>query len=97
MSTSFALMGTLALSGVLSAVSVVALLALFDLYKVAGYHLLVDVIFSTVLVIVYAGTFSGMITAFFGGLTLSIFLYLFNRMCGYKKLTRTGWVYHIGW
>jgi len=84
--------GTLALSGILSAISVFILLCFFDIRRVAGYHVWVDLTFSLGLVIVYAGTFSGMITAFTGGLTLSLMLLSVKYLMGYAR-----WYRHWGW
>jgi len=93
----FAVLGTLAVSGVLTAISVYAVLLFFDIRKVAGYHVWVDILFSVLLVLVYAGTFSGMITAFAGGLTLTILLVLTKHTIGYAKwYRRYGWRYFAG-
>ena len=90
----FEALGTLAIAGVLSAISVFVLLWLIDIRKCCGYHIIIDVVFSVGLTIIYAGTFSGMITAFVGGLALSIMLYTTKRMMGYAKYYRRyGWRY----
>lgn len=89
--------GTLALSGILTAISVFVLLCFFDIRRVAGYHVWIDIFFSVGLVAVYAGTFSGMITAFFGGLTLSIMLLAVKYLMGYARwYKRWGWRYFAG-
>lgn len=89
--------GTLALSGVLSALSVFIFAMFIGIHKVVGYHLWVDAVFSVILVVVYAGTFSGMITAFTGGLALSLMLFLTKKSIGYGRWTRNGWRYYPGW
>jgi hypothetical protein len=99
----FAVVGTLALSGLLSAVSVYIVLLCLDIRRVVGYHLVVDVTFSVLLVVVYAGTFSGMITAFAGGLSLSLMLLLTKLLIGYAQYYKADgedkwrWHYFAGW
>jgi hypothetical protein len=93
----FAVIGTLAVAGILTALSVFIFLCFLDIRRVAGYHLWFDALFSIALVIVYAGTFSGMVTAFFGGLTLSILLVAVKYLFGYWKwYRRWGWRFFRG-
>jgi hypothetical protein len=88
---------TLTLAGVMSAVSVFILLCFFDIRKVVGYHVFIDVVFSILMVIVYAGTFSGMITAFTGGLTLTALLWTTKWLIGYARWYKEwGWRYFPG-
>ena len=97
MDASFAVIGTLAVSGVLTAISVFIFLCFLDIRKVAGYHVWFDMFFSVALVFAYAGTFSGMITAFAGGLSLSIMLYGTKLLLGYARYYRRwGWRYFPG-
>ena len=93
----FAVLGTLAISGVLTALSVFIFLCFLNIRKVAGYHLWFDAVFSIALVLLYAGTFSGMITAFFGGLTLSLLLFFTKIFFGYWRwYPRYGWRFFPG-
>ena len=93
----YEVMGTLAVSGMLSAISVYIFFLFMDIRKIAGYHLWFDAAFSVLLIVVYAGTFSGMITAFAGGLTLSIMLFATKHLIGYARWYRKwGWRYFPG-
>ena len=93
----FEVFGTLAIAGVLTAVSVFILLCFLNIRKVVGYHILIDVVFSILMVVVYAGTFSGMITAFCGGLTLTILLWGTKLIMGYALwYPKYGWRYFPG-
>lgn len=92
--------GTLALPGLLTALSVFAAMLLSgQLLKIVGYHVWVDIIFSVGLCLMYAGTYNGMIAAFIGGLTLSILLWLVNRIFGYYRWSwnEFKWIFHTGW
>ena len=87
-------LGTLTIAGVLSAVSVFIVLMTLGIRKAAGYHIWIDVIFSVAFVFVFAGTFSGMITAFTGGLTLTVLLLIVRWTMGYARYYRKwGWRY----
>lgn len=94
----FALTGTLMVPGIMTAIAVLVPLCFLDIRKVAGYHILVDVLFSVALIFTYAGTFSGMVTAFIGGLFFSFTLFFLKKFLGYAKWSwKDGWVYHVGW
>lgn len=89
--------GTLGISGILTAVSVYIFFLFMNIRKVVGYHLWIDMIFSILMIVLYAGTFSGMITAFTGGLTLSLLLYGTKKLIGYARYYRRwGWRYFPG-
>ena len=93
----FAFAGTLAMPGIMTAVSVYVVLCFLDIRKVVGYHIWVDVLFSVMLVFAYSGTFTGTATAFMGGLFFSFLLYFTRKWLGYAKWTRHGWRYFAGW
>lgn len=91
-------MSDLLWSGALSAVGFYVVLAQLDLKKVCGYHLWFDVFFSALLLVLYRGTFSGMVTAFAGGVTLTLLLWLTRGLIGFKTWNwRRGWTAHGGW
>lgn len=93
----FAMTGTLAVPGMMTALSIYIFLCFLNIRKVVGYHLLFDASFSIALVFAYSGTFSGMATAFMGGLFFSFLLYFTRLWLGYAKLTTKGWRYFAGW
>ena len=94
----FALTGTLMVPGVMTAIAALVPLCFLDIRKVAGYHIIVDVLFSVALVFTYAGTFSGMVTAFIGGLFFSFALLFLRKWFGYALWSwKNGWVYTPGW
>lgn len=61
-----------------------------DLKKVLNYDILIDCVVTGGLMYVYAGTYSGMVTAMVSGLLLSVSLIFLKRAIGYKRPTRRG-------
>lgn len=63
------------------------LLFKFGVRKVITYDIFFDVLITFFLVIVLAGTFSGMIAALFGGLLVSVVLFIMKRTMRHEKLS----------
>ena len=78
-------------AGIASALGILVILLQFDFRKVLGYSLIIDVTATGGLAWIFAGTFSGMMAAIFGGLTLSLILAVSKKLLGYKTLTSSGW------
>lgn len=68
--------------------SVLALAYKMDLKKVLRYDIAIDFAVTGGLMLVYAGTYSGMVTAMVSGLFLSVTLIFLKKKLGYKKLVR---------
>lgn len=79
------------LPGFVSGLAIIVVLLQFDFKKVLGISLLVDIISTAGLAWLFIGTYSGMMSGIFGGLTVSLILALSKRFIGYKKLTLQGW------
>ena len=71
--------------GMLSAASFMLLLLKFDIKKVLYFDVPIDIIFSSIMMYIFFGTFSGMVSSAIGGVTLSLSLLLCKKSIGYKK------------
>ncbi len=75
------------LAGIIAAAGMLFLLFKFGVRKVITYDIFFDVLITFFLVIVLAGTFSGMIAALFGGLLVSVVLFIMKRTMRHEKLS----------
>ena len=73
------------IAGVFSALAILFLLAKFDFKKVLWLDIPIDIISTCLLIIMFAGTFAGMMAAVIGGCLISMTLYLSKKAMGYKK------------
>ena len=85
------------LAGVLSALGCYLILLQVDIKKVCGYHLWFDAGLSVILILLYQGTFSGVVVGFIAGVTLTLLLWLTKGLCGYKRYEHGRWNYYVGW
>lgn len=69
-------METMVLAGVLSAVGMFFLLLRIGPRFMARHATLIDILFTTSLVVMFFGTFSGMLAAALGGVILSVLLWI---------------------
>jgi hypothetical protein len=58
----------------------------FDVKKVAGLGVFVDVGFGALAMWMFAGTYAGMMTGIIAGIFVSLFLFGVRKSVGYKKL-----------
>ena len=72
-------------AGVFSALAILFLLAKFDFKKVLWLDIPIDIASTILLVVMFAGTFAGMMAAVIGGCIISSFLWMAKRLKGYKK------------
>lgn len=70
--------------------AIIFLLLKMDIRKVLAFDLGVDVIATVALIIMFSGTFGGMMAAVLAGCIISAFLYILKRTRGYKKPVRKG-------
>ncbi len=75
------------LAGIIAAAGMLFLLFKFGVRKIITYDIFFDVLITFFLVIVLAGTFSGMIAALFGGLLVSVVLFIMKRTMRHEKLS----------
>ena len=80
-------MEAILLPSAITVAAVYVVLWQLDMRKVLGYHLLVDISFTVIATILFAGTYSGMLVAMLSGLLLSILLVVTKWLIGYKKIT----------
>jgi hypothetical protein len=84
-------------AGVLSALGFYLILLQMDIRKVCGYHVAFDVGLSILLILLYQGTYSGMVVGFVGGVTLTGLLWFTKGLIGFKRYEHGEWRYSIGW
>ena len=77
-------------AGIASATAILFLLFKFNIKKVLAFDIAVDIGSSALLVVLFAGTFAGMMAAVIGGAIISVVLYAIKRLKGYEKPIRKG-------
>lgn len=78
------------IAGVFAGLAVLFLLAKFDFKKVLWLDVPIDIISTILLVVMFAGTFAGMMAAVIGGCLISLTLLLSKKAIGYKRPVRSG-------
>ena len=76
------------IAGIFSALGILFLLAKFDFQKVVWLDVPIDIASTALLIVMFAGTFAGMMAAVIGGCIISVTLYTYKRLRGYKKPIR---------
>ena len=74
-------------AGIIAAAGLLFLLFKFGIRRVITYDIFFDVVITAVLMISLAGTFSGMMAALFGGLIVSVELFVMKRTMRHEKLS----------
>ena len=80
--------------GFMHALAVALLLHSFDMQKVAGYAIFIDVAATVAFSWMYHGTYTGTSVGIFAGLFMTLYLHHYKTMNGYKKLQRDGLKWH---
>jgi len=75
--------------------ALVLVLHAFDMRKVVGYDVIVDVFATIAFTMFYSGTYTGSTVGIFAGLFTSCYLRWYRRENGYKRLEREG--FHFRW
>ena len=73
-------------AGLVSAVGIILLLLRFNIRRIAGYGAFWDVAISGVLVLMFIGTYAGMMTGLFAGVIVSAFLHLVKQTVGAERI-----------
>ena len=76
------------IAGIFSAFAILFLLAKFDFKKVVWLDIPIDIASTALLIVMFAGTFAGMMAAVIGGCIISATLYIYKKLNGYKKPIR---------
>ena len=82
-------------AGIVSAMAILFLLAKFDFKKVLWLDVPIDIISTVLLIIMFAGTFAGMMAAVIGGCVISATLLASKHIIGYKRPVFSG--YRFQW
>tara|TARA_S200000501_G_scaffold313411_1_gene304866 strand:- start:14327 stop:14614 length:288 start_codon:yes stop_codon:yes gene_type:complete len=75
------------LTGLIAALGMLFLLFKFGIKKVIHYDIFFDIAITGFLLFSFAGTYSGMMAAMFGGMLVSIVLYVMKRTMRHEKFT----------
>ena len=78
------------LAGIFSALAILFLLFKFNIKRVLAFDIAVDIASSALLIILFAGTFAGMMAAVIGGAIISVVLYAMKKIKGCEKPRRKG-------
>jgi|TARA_R110001606_G_C14949842_1_gene600410 hypothetical protein len=80
------------IGGVVSAAAILFLIFKFGkIRRVLAFDIAIDVVSTLALTFLLAGTFTGMMTAIFGGAIISIVLFTMKKIIGCETLTAKGW------
>lgn len=72
-------------AGICSACGILFLLAKLNIKRVLAFDVFVDIASSLLLVVMFFGTFAGMMAAIVGGAIISIVLFTMKKIMGYEK------------
>jgi len=72
-------------AGLISAVALFLVLARFNLRRICGYRTLVDIGATTVFVLMFLGTYAGMMTGLVAGALVSLMLNIITKLYGYER------------
>lgn len=72
-------------AGICSACGILFLLAKLNIKRVLAFDVLVDIGASVMLMVMFFGTFAGMMAAIVGGSIISIVLFTMKKIFGYQK------------
>lgn len=72
-------------AGICSACGILFLLAKLNIKRVLAFDVFIDIGASLLLMVMFFGTFAGMMAAVLGGSIISIVLYLMKKTIGYQK------------
>lgn len=82
-------------AGVISALAIYVLFIKVGIRRVCGYDVAADILATLLLMVMFAGTYTGMIAAVIAGLLLSVMLLATKRLLGYERLTLDNG--HLSW
>ena len=82
-------------AGAISACAILFLLFKFNIKRMLRYDILIDISSTALLMILFQGTYAGMMAAIVGGAIISIVLFMLKKVIGYDKLVRHG--YKLRW
>jgi nicotinamide riboside transporter PnuC len=82
------------ITGLIASLAILFLLFKLPIRKLLWQDALIDVLATIALMVMFAGTFSGMMAAVVGGCIISITLFAAKRVIGYDKPVRRGFRFH---
>ena len=72
-------------AGLISAIGLFFILCRFNLRRICGYATLVDVVATAAFVLMFMGTYAGMMTGIFAGVLVSLTLNVIRTLYGYDR------------
>jgi len=92
--------GLIVAAGVMCGATLLTAHRFMCIRKLLGYSAIVDISFTVLMFCMFMGTFSGIVAGAFGGMFMTLTLYVLKYSIGYKRLERRGcklvWVLHRG-
>lgn len=85
---------SIVINAIFMALAVYVVMLKIDIFKVVGYDVYVDVLFTLTLAYFMMGTYQGAMVAIIAGLALSGLLRFTRWFFGYKKYEGRKWVYY---
>ena len=89
-------------AGVMIVLTILVMMARSNIRRWLGYANFVDILFTIIMIYLFHDTFSGIVSASFAGVFMSVMLSVLKASLGYEKLkiVRTNWYkgfYSIQW
>ena len=78
------------IAGIASALGILFLLFKFNIKRLLAFDIPIDIASSALLIVLFAGTFAGMMAAVIGGSIISVVLFITKKFAGYEKPKRKG-------
>lgn len=78
-------------AGLMTVMCILMLMARTDMRKWLGYSNWLDVALTVVMIIMFHGSFSGVVSAACAGVFMSCSFWILRQVLGYKRLQRRGW------
>ena len=82
-------MAALIIAAFVLVVTMFLTMARFGLRKFLGYSAIVDILFTILMFMMFAGTFSGIVAGAFAGMFMTLLLYVLKGTIGYERLELT--------
>ena len=79
-------MAALILAALVLVITMLLTMARFGLKKFLGYAAVVDILFTILMFMMFAGTFSGIVAGAFAGMFMTLLLYILKGTVGYERL-----------
>lgn len=83
-------MDVLIVAGLALTITMFVIMTRVNLLRFLGYSTIVDVVFTILMFVMFAHTFSGVVAGSFGGMFMALFLSMGRKLLGYERLQFKG-------